>query len=127
MRVLNTYDQLVAARGGVAICPAIGATSSRAEKQPYTAWTIMRVVDGQIVETDKDAAWYWHGKKAFGFFHFEPPNSKPRAQKGKSLALQAAQAWCSKTYGESGPWQRNAMGDYVPKRINIAHPIRRPE
>lgn len=112
-KIINTFDQLVAAGGGVAIVPTTIGTS-RAEKQVATHWLVIRVVNGKLVDTDPKAAWYFHGRKAFGWF---------AGTKEKANALKTAQAWILKTYGINGPWTRNRLGDYVPTIVNKTFPI----
>ncbi len=113
-RLVNSYDQIKAAGGdGFVISPIVGPTTSRAERQSYTAWAVHRVVRGQTVDTDTNAAWYYHGQKVF-LFHFHG---------GKKTSLELAQAWVKKQFGFAGPWARNAVFDYVPKAINDKFPI----
>lgn len=108
-RLLNTHDQLVAAGGGVAIIVAHSPGRSRSP----CGWSVYRIVDGKQVITDKIAAWYERGMKTF---HYGTT---------KMEAFEAAKAWVAEKYGESGPWHRNVMRDYVPERIAKKFPIRK--
>lgn len=110
VRLINTFDQLCAAGGGVAISPSSSSTS-RAAYTPATAWLVWRVVNKKTVVTDPKAAWYNHGMKAFNFIE------------SKQAALAQAKAWVRDKFGEQGPWVRNRMGDVVPVRINKAFPL----
>lgn len=115
--IINTYEQLVAAGGGIAITPArIGA-----REQYIYGWNIYRVnAQGQKLVTDKNAAWYQHGKKWIA-----PPDGVHGHHKAQAAALELAKAWVAETYGELGPWKRNRMRDYVPERINKQFPLRK--
>ena len=114
--IINTHDQLVAAGGGVAITP-----SRTVGREPrVSGWAIYRVnAAGKQVVTDKDAAWYDQGCKVFLFF------SAPARETARVWALEQAQQWVAKQYGETGPWKRNVMRAYVPERIAKAFPLPR--
>lgn len=117
-RLVNTFDQLCRSGGGVAICPG---TSAIRGPGPYTHWSLLRVVNGQSVETDSKSAWYHHGAKVFYFMKMSRQDGD--AQKltnlqAKAAALTAAQAYVAKHFGYTGAWVRNRMGDYVPVDVN---------
>jgi len=110
--VINTFDQLVAAGGGVAIL--FYRDSSRERVGRSARFSVMRINEkGQELVTDRDAHWTDYGKKVF------------RVGLGvtKPVALAAAQAWVLDTYKVAGPWVRNRMGDYVLASVNKAWPL----
>lgn len=112
-RLINTFDQLVAAGGGCAIVTA----RSPGRTPRARGWSVYRInKSGQQVVTDPKAAWYEHGMKTFDWFG-----------KTKAEAMAETQAWIAEEYGEHGPWARNAMRDYVPERINKAFPLPKKE
>lgn len=118
-KIVNTHDQLVAAGGGVAIVIA------SMETDPAHAWAVMRWEPGKgDMPTDEKAPWYQHKHRWFHFGHYADDRIHGRGA-GRRLALQAAQGWVLRTYGEAGPWKRNALYDYVPTRINDKYPIDR--
>jgi hypothetical protein len=108
--IVNTYDQLCAAGGGVAICYRARGTDARL--LGVSSFQIMRVVRGKIVATDPGAPWYNHGKKTI------------LVCDSRADALAEAKRWVAKKYREKGPWKRNRMHDYVPARINDEFPLR---
>lgn len=108
--IINTHDQLVAAGGGIAICPAY----SGAREMHRNGWNVYRVGEkGDRIATDPNAHWTDHGEKRFS-----------EVEQTREQALEAAKRWVADTYGEHGPWKRNRMYDYVPERIAKAHPLR---
>lgn len=108
--IINTFDQLRAAGGGVAISTAYLPGQS---VHPY-GWSVWRVnAKGKQVVTDPDAPWYAYGSRVFSF------------SGDKKAALEAAKAWAAEQFGEQGPWKRNRMHDYVPERIFKQFPIER--
>ena len=114
---MNTYDQLCAAGGGIAIIVSYGGARDRF----VDGWEIY-VVDakGKELLTDKDAAWYRHGRKHVSM-HTTGGNFHERLRE----ALEQAKAWVSMQLGENGPWSRNAVGDFVPTRVQKQFPINR--
>jgi hypothetical protein len=110
-RLINTYDQLRAAGGGTAISyHGYGNPGS-----PSRGWHVWRVANnGSLLQTDPKAAWYDHGHKVFRI-----------ADSTRKEAFEEAKRWVAKTFGEHGPWVRNAMRDYVPERIAKAYPLPR--
>lgn len=115
--VINTYDQLVAAGGGVAIVPTYVGTRTQ---YPY-GWGIWRVnAEGKTLVTDSNAHWSNNGKRIFSH---TPYKGTPAEQKRASL--EAAKAWVAEQGWYSGEWKRNRMRDYVPKEINDNFPLRK--
>lgn len=109
-KIINTHDQLTAAGGGIAIV----RSHSLGRDQHFYGWAIYRVnASGQQVVTNPKAAWYDHGKKVF------PAFDHPGGKKG---ALADAKQWVADQFGETGPWTRNWLYDYVPTRIYKAWP-----
>lgn len=113
--VVNTWEQLHAARTGTALC--WHSKAPRAVIGNY--WSIMRVVDGRKIQTDPKGAWYYHGDKAFSGFGNKNPDLSRRL-----AGLEESKDFALETYGDAGPWVRNRMGDYVPKDINDKFPVR---
>lgn len=113
-RLINTWDQLVAAGGGVGIFTAhTEGRSSRA-----CGWAVYRVgADGKEIATAAGTPWYEHNRKTFYW----------STQNPKLDALEEVKAWIAEHLGERGPWKRNARRDYVPERIAKQFPIRRPK
>lgn len=111
-RLINTWDQLVAAGGGVGIFTAHTAgRSSRA-----CGWAVYRVgADGKEIPTAIGTPWYEHKRKTFYW----------RQQKTKFDTLEEIKAWIAENLGEPGPWKLNAVRDYVPERIAKQFPIPR--
>ena len=115
MRIHNTYDQLAAAGGGIAIMVSWGGIRDKY----VNGWQIYRLnADGKQLVTDKDAAWYHCQRKWFS--HMGYPGTRHQKQ---AAELEEAKAWVAETYGEQGPWKRNRSRDYVPERINAAFQI----
>jgi hypothetical protein len=116
-RIYNTHGQLSAAGGGIAIVKSYGGIRDKF----VDGWEIVHTgADRRPIPTDPKAPWYRHGAKWFSSFsHDGTFHDRQRA------ALAEAQAWVADTYGERGPWARNAQGDFVPARIQKAHPIKR--
>lgn len=109
MAIINTHDQLVAAGRGIAlIYHTVHPRDCSVRK-----WSVYAVMNGKVVRTKSDAPWYDYGQQTFlvGF-------GLTRMQ-----VLEKAKQWVATNYAEDGPWVRNRMGDYVPKRINDQFPI----
>lgn len=117
--IINTYDQLRAAGGGVAIVPSYSGTRTKY----FYGWGVMRVNGaGKQVITDTDAHWSDYGKKVFSAsFGTEGDTHAERSRN----ALIAAKKWIAEQGWYDGEWQRNRARDYVPKDINKRFPIRR--
>lgn len=116
--IINTYDQLRAAGGGVAIIPNYTGTRT----QYFHGWAIYRVNgQGKQVITDPDAHWSDYGKRVFSTLG---QNGATPAERSRQ-ALTAAKQWVAEQGLYNGEWQRNRARDYVPKEINQQFPIRR--
>ena len=108
--IINTHDQLTRAGGGVAIMYRARG------KLIVPGWIILRVdALGQSVVTDERAHWTEYGRKVFLVVDRNSIREK----------LAEAQTWVAENCGERGPWKRNRAGNYVPKRIDDAFPIRK--
>jgi hypothetical protein len=110
--IINTFDQLTAAGGGLALC-----------YESPSRWTtpkvsVMRVSEGKLAKTRSDAPWYDHGMKTFIV-------DRPLTKENKAAAFAEAQTWVALNFDERGPWKRNRMGDLVPEWIDKRFPIRR--
>ena len=112
-RIVNTWDQIMAAGGTGVFISAVSVTTSRAAKTPATDWVVIRLVDGREVATDRQAAWYHNKHKAFSF----------SCHGDKVKALAAAKAWVANQGWYDGNWVRNRMGDFLPAEINKQFPI----
>jgi hypothetical protein len=113
LRLINTYDQLVAAGGGVAIF--MKYTQGRSSRA--CGWQVYQVdAKGREVLTNKGGPWYEYGRKTFYW-----SSTKPKLD-----TLEEIKTWIEEHLGEHGPWKRNPMRDYVPERIAKQFPIRRP-
>ena len=112
VRLINTWDQLKAAGGGVAV--SYHANGGRTVLPPM--WVVWRInAAGQQLQTDAKAAWYMRGSKGFSF-----PGGKDLKEQARLDAL----AWATKKYGVKA-WARNMFGDYVSATVNAAFPIPR--
>lgn len=108
--VINTYDQLVRAGGGVAILPSYTGTRT----QYFYGWAIWRIgPNGKTIVTDPKAHWQEKGKKVFS------------AGLDKMAALETAKTWIKEQGWYDGKWARNRMRDYVPKDVNKRFPLRK--
>jgi hypothetical protein len=116
-RIINTYDQLKAAGGGVAITVA----TSGGRDTYVSGWYVTRVNEkGELTDTDPGCQqWYHHKSKHFSC---ALPREQPFHVR-RQLAFEQAAAWVHKTYGEAGPWQRNRQGDFLPQRIARKFPL----
>lgn len=104
MRIINTYDQLKAAGGGVAITKA------------FSGWHIYRInAAGERLVTDPKAAWYDYGMKSFVAIE---------SDRGQA-ALARAKAWVKEQGLYDGEWKRNRFGDYIPADIAKRFPLPR--
>lgn len=117
--IINTYDQLRAAGGGVAIVPSYSGTRT----QYFYGWGILRVNDkGKQVITDPAAHWTDNGKKVFSASFGTEGDT--RAERSRNALAQAKQ-WVAEQGWYNGEWTRNRMRDYVPKEINKRFPLRK--
>jgi hypothetical protein len=112
--IVNTWDQVMAA-GGTGVVISYRPYQHRAPGSG-PKWRVWRLVEGEVVVTDPKAAWYNYGQMTF-------PCHYPLAT-GKKAALVEAIAWAEATYGKQD-FVRNRMGDYLPRAINAAHPLRK--
>lgn len=107
--IVNTWDQLVAAGGGVAV--SYHPANDRACM--VASWTVFRVAaDRREFVTDPKAHWTDNGRKAF---HCCGREDKARAER-------EALAWASERFGVT-EWARNRMRDWVPAEVQKAFPI----
>lgn len=108
--VINTWDQLVASGGGVAITKKY----SSGRDPSFSGWGILRVdAKGKQIATVPKAPYYDLGQKVFSTFGTT-----------RMEALAQAKAWVAKKFGYDGKWTRNRMGDYVPTDVHKRFPIR---
>jgi hypothetical protein len=114
MRIINTYDQCVAAGGDRIVLYYFGRPDSRSCSGPH--WSVGRIKDGKSLETIKNSAWYDHGHKTFYFGY--------PIREHKETALQEAISWANEKYGPR-EFVRNRMGDYVEREVNEKFPIPR--
>jgi hypothetical protein len=118
VRLINTFDQLKAAGGGVALVVSMGGS-----RDTYVdGWLVLRLnARGESLVTDKDAAWYHHKRK-----HFSMPLGRdvPFAER-RRLAFEEARAWVAEQGWYTGEWKRNAIGDFVPADVQKRFPIKR--
>ena len=106
----------IAAGGGVAITKAHDVGRSAR----WRGLAVLRIsADGSEYSTDAGGQWYNHGRKTFLFIGSDSLKDR------RLRAFTLAKAWVAEHLGEPGPWVRNACGNYVPKRVEKAHPIRR--
>lgn len=116
--IINTYDQLCRAGGGVAIMPSY--TGSRT--QYFYGWAVYRVNEhGKQIVTDPKAHWSDCGKKVFSASSQQGDTPAERSR----AAREAAKQWIAEQGWYNGEWQRNRAQDYVPKDINQRFPIRK--
>ena len=107
--VINTWDQLVAAGGGVAV--SYRAAHDRACVP--ARWVVFRVdANGHGVKTDPGAHWTDNGCKTFSC----------HSRETKKMAEAAALAWATEHYGVTA-WDKNRMRDWVPADIEARFPI----
>ena len=108
-RIINTYDQCVAA-GGDKIFISYHARDARACMS--SKWVVHRYRNGEAIVTDPKASWFDYGRMTFLVCGRD--DRKPR--------LAETIAWVKKKYGKSD-FVRNRMGDYVEREVNEKFPI----
>jgi hypothetical protein len=87
VEIINTYQQLRAAGGGVAITPSYNGIRT----QHFHGWAVYRVnAEGKQIVTDTNAHWSDYGKKVFSA-HFRDGDS-PAERSHNALAEAAALA-----------------------------------
>lgn len=116
-QIINTYDQLRANGGGVAIVVSYGGIRDR----HVNGWKIFRLNhEGKQVTTDKNAHWSDNNMKWFSTFnHMGTFHNKRKA------ALLEAQKWVQQQGWYDGPWERNGQGDFVPEAVQKQFRLRR--
>lgn len=109
-RIINTYDQNVAA-GGKRVYIMRYTRSGYRDVIPSN-WNVNLMINGVKYKTAPDAPWYDYGCKTFSF----------SGRKNAADQLLAAIAWANETYGPR-EFVRNRMGDYVEKEVNEKYPL----
>jgi hypothetical protein len=116
--VINTYHQLHAAGGGVALT----AHYTGIRTMSFNGYGVYRVnTQGKQLVTDKDAHWQHYGMKIFSLSSAAGDTKKER----KANALEAAKRWVAEQGWYTGKWERNRVQDYVSKEINERFPLRK--
>lgn len=116
--IINTYDQLRAAGGGVAILSSYTGTRT----QYFYGWAVWRVgANGKQIVTDPKAHWSDYGKKVFSATGAAGATPAERSRN----ALTQAKQWVAEQGWYDGEWTRNRMRDYVPREINKRFPLRK--
>lgn len=116
--IINTYDQLCAAGGGVAVI--YRRNGGRAVMPPWVE--VMRVNEQcKIVRTaEPNAPWYVHGYRVFNLNDADGDRRQQR-----KVAEQRAILWCRNEFGIAGDFVRNGFGDLVPADIQQRFPLRK--
>ena len=114
--IINTHDQLVAARAAGMPCVAVCAATAPLGRH-QSGWHVY--VPGK--QTDPKAHWTDNGQKWFSIIGEPGSNRSER----KQAALLKAQTWASENYGPVEKWVRNPMRDYVDARVNKQFPLRK--
>ncbi len=110
-KIINTYDQCVAAGGDRVFISYSGYESRRCMP---AHWTVYRVKNGEMMITDPKAHWMDNQRKTF---------TVAGRDKIKSV-LRKAIAWANIIYSKR-EFVRNRMGDYVEREVNEKFPIPR--
>lgn len=111
-RIINTWDQIKTAGGGLFICWQSGHGVIGSSYAVY-------LIDekGKEIRTDKSptAPWYEHGRKSFPAY----------GRENKKKALEEAKAWVAENYPNIAPkeWAKNRLGEFVDAEINKKFPI----
>ncbi len=116
-RIINTYDQNVAAGGDrIVIYRQIQDTGPGGNS---AAWQVGRYRDGKPTQTDAKAAWYDYGKKTFMIWGYRDGETLAELRK---RTLQEAIDWANANFG-AREFVKNRLGDYVEKEVNEKFPI----
>ncbi len=119
-KIINTYDQLVAASKAPENplpkehCVAIGLRSIgiRSAFNLVAVWSPLR-------KMDPGAHWSVYGAMVFNYEEYENGDRR----KAKAAVRERAKAWVAEHTGYTGPWARNKMGELVPASVNKRFPI----
>jgi hypothetical protein len=116
-QIINTYDQLMAARA--AGLPDAGIVTRRwrgTREMIRNGWKVYRPGYNLGTETNR-----WDPD--YGCKLFEE-DRKLHWREARKKALEEAMAWVRKRYGIK-KFARNRMGDYVDERVNKKFPLRK--
>jgi len=116
-KVVNTVDQLrhwqeFDIPAPVAIMKSWGGTNTTPFRNGWIAYHLTE-------KTDPEGSWYNYGRKHFPSYVHEGSFYESHA-----AALVDAQVWVADKYGVEN-WERNLVGDWVPKPLNKHYKIRR--
>jgi hypothetical protein len=117
--IINTYDQLKAARdAGFATRRTVALSYSAPDRSNSRDVSVPKwSVFSPFFQTNPEAAWYDNGCKTF-LLGLKGATHKER----KEAALKEAMAWATQRYLIS-EWAKNRQGDYVDKEINDNFPL----
>lgn len=114
-RIINTYDQLMAAMRAGHKWPYALCREYVGHRTPYFyGWKVYHPT--KATDPSKSTS------LSRGYRTFSRVGAASSDRMGRE-ALAAAQQWVADTYGYSGLWKRNRMGDYVPADIQKQWPI----
>jgi hypothetical protein len=110
-RIINSYDQCIAA-GGDRIMICYLAQNTGRFGGHSAAWVVYRIKDGIELPTDRNGHWRHYGHKYFY------PNGRADI---RNCRLRA-ENWVAAQYGRRD-FVRNRMRDYVEREVNERFPI----
>jgi hypothetical protein len=118
MSIINTYDQLLAAREAGLPDVAVLPRKVRGGRTDWRdGWKVWR--PGFNLGTETDLFSYDYGYRVFS-------DVDRNSRAGRAKALAAANQWAGLRYKVEG-WVRNPMGAYVDRRVNEKFPLPRRE